>query len=322
MNNHQNTQQVQPVTQMIIQPQTDSVLQRSFLSSTNPIQSTQIITVNHQPIKTETLHTHSTAVSSVHQKSNFKIEDDYIDDNHRQTIQDDRFVSAMNIRRRFNGLADKDMRTSGIVLNDDAAFELISNGVRERLKYLLEQVRLIAQHRVDISMKNDSSYQTTSDVKSQIRFLEDLDKIEKQKKDKLEQEKIFRAAKSRSKTNDPEAAKLKQKAKEIQQAQVEEQRQKEANETALAAIGKPKKRKLEESTNHSNQLITNHMNGSEQISPIQPSPSSNVVSTNTINSKTKPAKRMCRANLRDLLLIMERDKYLKRTTLLVKALNK
>jgi len=38
-------------------------------------------------------------------------------------------------------------------LNDDAAFELISNGVRERLKYLLDQVRLIAQHRVDISMR-------------------------------------------------------------------------------------------------------------------------------------------------------------------------
>lgn len=44
-------------------------------------------------------------------------------------------------------------------------------------------------------MQNDSAYQQTSDVKGQIRFLEDLDKIEKQKKDKLEQEKIFRAAK-------------------------------------------------------------------------------------------------------------------------------
>ena len=32
-------------------------------------------------------------------------------------------------------------------------------------------------------------------MKGQIRFLEDLDKIEKQKKDKLEQEKIIRAAK-------------------------------------------------------------------------------------------------------------------------------
>jgi len=144
----------------------------------------------------------------------------------------------------------------------------------------------------------------------------------KKKKDKLEQEKIFRAAKSRSKTNDPEAVKLKQKAKEMQQAQVEEQRQKEANETALAAIGKPKKRKLEESTNYSHQTIITSSNGPEQISPIQPSPSSNAISSTNLNSKSRTTKRICRANLRDLLSIMERDKYLKRTTLLVKALNK
>lgn len=46
-------------------------------------------------------------------------------------------------------------------------------------------------------MQNDPAYIQTSDVKSQLRFLEDLDKIEKQKKDKLEHEKIFRAAKVR-----------------------------------------------------------------------------------------------------------------------------
>jgi len=146
--------------------------------------------------------------------------------------------------------------------------------------------------------------------------------LKRKKKDKLEQEKIIRAAKSRSKTNDPEAVKLKQKAKEMQQAQVEEQRQKEANETALAAIGKPKKRKLEESTNYSHQTIITSSNGPEQISPIQPSPSSNAISSTNLNSKSRTTKRICRANLRDLLSIMERDKYLKRTTLLVKALNK
>lgn len=39
-------------------------------------------------------------------------------------------------------------------------------------------------------------------MKGQIRFLEDLDKIEKQKKDKAEQEKIFRAAKVNKFKND------------------------------------------------------------------------------------------------------------------------
>lgn len=75
---------------------------------------------------------------------------------------------------------------------------------------------------------------------------------------------------------------------QIQQAQVEEQRQKEANETALAAIGKPKKRKLEESTNHHHHhhASTLPSNGPEQISPIQPSPSSNAVSSTNLNSKS------------------------------------
>ncbi len=40
-----------------------------------------------------------------------------------------------------------------MTMTDDAAFGLISNAAQERLKYLIEQVRLIAQHRIDISMK-------------------------------------------------------------------------------------------------------------------------------------------------------------------------
>ncbi len=71
----------------------------------------------------------------------------------------------------------------------------------------------------------------------------------------------------------------------MQQAQVEERRQKEANETALAAIGKPKKRKLEESTNHPHQPVI-ISNGPEQISPIQPSPSAPVIPTTNSNSKS------------------------------------
>ncbi len=38
-------------------------------------------------------------------------------------------------------------------MNDDAAFALVSNAAKERLKYLIDQVRLIAQHRIDASMK-------------------------------------------------------------------------------------------------------------------------------------------------------------------------
>jgi transcription initiation factor TFIID subunit 4 len=37
----------------------------------------------------------------------------------------------------------------------------------------------------------------TNDVKSQIRFIEELDKIEKKKKDEAEREKLLKAAKVR-----------------------------------------------------------------------------------------------------------------------------
>jgi hypothetical protein len=47
---------------------------------------------------------------------------------------------------------------SGMIMNDDAAFGLISNAAQERLKYLIEQVKLIAQHRIDISMKVENIF--------------------------------------------------------------------------------------------------------------------------------------------------------------------
>ena len=86
----------------------------------------------------------------------------------------------------------------------------------------------------------------TNDVKSQIKFIEELDKIEKKKKDEAEREKLMKAAKSRSKGEDVELNKLKQKAKEVIQAESDELRRQDANKTALAAIGPRKKRKLDE----------------------------------------------------------------------------
>jgi hypothetical protein len=99
---------------MIIQ-QADSPLQRSFLSSTNSLQQPQIITVNHQPIKTETIHTHPsplTTISSIQQKTILKQEDDLSDDlssinNNRYMTHDDRLIPAMILRRRLHELGKR-----------------------------------------------------------------------------------------------------------------------------------------------------------------------------------------------------------------------
>lgn len=95
---------------MIIQSQ-DSSLQRSFLSSGTTLQQPQIITVNPQLIKTETIHTHPsplTTIASIQQKPIIKTEDDISDDNGmnnmRHMIHDDRLIPAMVLRRRLHEL--------------------------------------------------------------------------------------------------------------------------------------------------------------------------------------------------------------------------
>jgi transcription initiation factor TFIID subunit 4 len=48
---------------------------------------------------------------------------------------------------------------------------------------------------LNIIFKTNENYEMTNDVKSQIRFIEELDKIEKKKKDEAEREKLLKAAK-------------------------------------------------------------------------------------------------------------------------------
>ncbi|KAM3968593.1 TBP-associated factor 4 [Aphomia sociella] len=122
---------------------------------------------------------------------------------------------------------------------------LISHAVHERLKNLVEKLAVIAQHRIDLIIKTDSRYEVTQDVKGQLKFLEELDRVDKKRREDSEREMLLRAAKSRSKNEDPEQAKLKAKAKEMQRAELEELRQREANLTALQAIGPRKKPRLE-----------------------------------------------------------------------------
>lgn len=53
-------------------------------------------------------------------------------------------------------------------------------------------------------------------MRSQLRFLEDLEKVEQKRHDDEERDKLFRVAKSRSKHEDPEHTKLKEKAKAVE----------------------------------------------------------------------------------------------------------
>jgi len=66
-----------------------------------------------------------------------------------------------------------------------------------------------------LCIKADKRYEITRNIRGQIKCLEEIDKVERKKQDEMERELLLRAAKSRSKNEDPEQAKLKAKAKEV-----------------------------------------------------------------------------------------------------------
>ncbi|KAG7167710.1 Transcription initiation factor TFIID subunit 4-like 1 [Homarus americanus] len=175
---------------------------------------------------------------------------------------------------------------------------LVSHATQERLKTIVEKLAVISDHRLDIIKQSDSRYEVRQDVKGQLRFLEELDKMEKKRKDERERDMLMRAAKSRSKSEDPEQAKLKAKAKEMQRVEMEEMRQRDANRTALNALQGPKKKpKLD-------------------LSMVD----DGATFSGTFTQKSMPLRpRIKRVNMRDLMFLMEQEKELNKSTLLYRS---
>ncbi|XP_056334654.1 transcription initiation factor TFIID subunit 4 [Danio aesculapii] len=191
------------------------------------------------------------------------------------------------------------------------AVSFISHATQSRLRTVLEKVSSIAQHRMD-SCKEDEWCEPASDVRAQLKFFEQLERMEKQRKDEREREILLRAAKSRSRQEDPEQARLKQKAKEMQQQELAQMRQRDANLTALAAIGPRKKRKVDSpgATTTGTEVL-----GSSAGSPAGSSSSSS-------SSRQFPRQRITRVNLRDFIFFMEQERESSRSLLLYRALLK
>ncbi|NXR20740.1 TAF4B factor, partial [Cinclus mexicanus] len=123
---------------------------------------------------------------------------------------DEPFLSSEALQNKILNIGK---RHDIMELNSDVV-NLISHATQERLRGLLEKLTVIAQHRVS-THKGSDKYIMCSDTRAQLRFLEKLDHLEKQRKDEEEREMLLRAAKSRSNKEDPEQLRLKQKAKEV-----------------------------------------------------------------------------------------------------------
>ncbi|NXE47739.1 TAF4B factor, partial [Casuarius casuarius] len=123
---------------------------------------------------------------------------------------DEPFLSSEALKKKILNIGK---RHDIMELNSDVV-NLISHATQERLRGLLEKLTIIAQHRLS-THKGSDKYIISSDTRAQLRFLEKLDHLEKQRKDEEEREMLLRAAKSRSNKEDPEQLRLKQKAKEV-----------------------------------------------------------------------------------------------------------
>ncbi|KAF1674410.1 TAF4B factor, partial [Pygoscelis papua] len=127
-----------------------------------------------------------------------------------RSCADEPFLSSEVLQKKILNIGK---RHDIMELNSDVV-NLISHATQERLRGLLEKLTVIAQHRVS-THKGSDRYIVSSDTRAQLRFLEKLDHLEKQRKDEEEREMLLRAAKSRSNKEDPEQLRLKQKAKEV-----------------------------------------------------------------------------------------------------------
>ncbi|XP_010165473.1 transcription initiation factor TFIID subunit 4, partial [Antrostomus carolinensis] len=157
-----------------------------------------------------------------------------------RSCKDETFLFPAPLQRRILEIGKK----HGITEIHPDVVSYVSHATQQRLQNLVEKLSETAQQK-NISYKDDERYEQASDVRAQLKFFEQLDQIEKQRKDEQEREILMRAAKSRSRQEDPEQLRLKQKAKEMQQQELAQMRQRDANLTALAAIGPRKKRKVD-----------------------------------------------------------------------------
>ncbi|XP_059186031.1 transcription initiation factor TFIID subunit 4-like [Centropristis striata] len=217
------------------------------------------------------------------------------------SCKDEAFLSCSILQRRMQEIG----RKHGVTDLGPEVVNFVSHATQHRLQHLLEKVSQVAQQK-NANFKEDDNYEHSSDVRTQLKFFEQLDQLEKQRKEEQEREILLKAAKSRARQEDPEQLRLKQKAKEMQQQELAQMRQREANLTALAAIGPRKKRKLLDSPSSS--------------AAAEGSGSGPSLSGGAGSSGSRPTRqRITRVNLRDLLFCLENERFTSHSHFLYKG---
>ncbi|XP_037734131.1 transcription initiation factor TFIID subunit 4 isoform X5 [Chelonia mydas] len=235
-----------------------------------------------------------------------------------QSCKDEPFLAAIPLHKRILEMAKK----LGMTDVPAEVVTFISHATQNRLRTVIEKVTMVTQHRME-SHKDDEWYEQATDVRSQLKFFEQLERLEKQRKDEQEREILLKAAKSRSRQEDPEQARLKQKAKEMQQQELAQMRQRDANLTALAAIGPRKKRKLDSPgllTIGGEVVWSFRMKSGEKKALGMTS--GGQAGFGAPSSRQYARQKITRVNLRDFIFYMEQERETSHSLLLYRALLK
>ncbi|GAU96395.1 hypothetical protein RvY_07848 [Ramazzottius varieornatus] len=212
-----------------------------------------------------------------------------------RSVDDHAFIPGDSIRKRVMA----NLKATGQDELPSDVMALISHAVEARIRNCCERLNVIAEHRSE-SVRGHSRYLQTHDVRGQLKFMEELDRVEKRKRDEEEKETLLKAAKSRNKPEDPEHMKLKMKAKEAQTKEQEDLRREEANQAAMAALGGARKRPRLDQGNDG----------------ATAGPSTSNAARSDLKASQPYRPRIKRATLRDVVFMAETDAKLSKSSLL------
>ncbi|KAF5920286.1 hypothetical protein HPG69_008312 [Diceros bicornis minor] len=126
-----------------------------------------------------------------------------------RSCKDETFLLPAPLQRRILEIGKK----HGITELHPDVVSYVSHATQQRLQNLVEKISETAQQK-NFSYKDDDRYEQASDVRAQLKFFEQLDQIEKQRKDEQEREILMRAAKAISiQTRRPRTVKVETEGK-------------------------------------------------------------------------------------------------------------
>ncbi|GMR53773.1 hypothetical protein PMAYCL1PPCAC_23968 [Pristionchus mayeri] len=137
-------------------------------------------------------------------------------------------------------------RITNVCYVDEDVLCLISDAAEYRLRKVMSELTCLTEHRLYL-LKSQPHYDTVDDAKKQIRFIEEVDREYEEKREVREKELIIRMSK-----NKKTGKETMERAKEVQKADAEVARNRDANAAAIAALsGGRRLKKWENMATHS-----------------------------------------------------------------------